>query len=131
MEILPPQKIKIIDIKGKGRGIVATHDIKKGEIIEFCPIVFISDKEESFFRNEGSILQFYYLIQPETGRLCLMLGYGSLYNHSRHPNAEIDYDTVASKDYVFFRASKKIKSGEEIVFDYQFDDDKEDFLTTE
>ena len=34
MEILPPEKIKISDIKGKGRGVIATKDIKKGEIIE-------------------------------------------------------------------------------------------------
>ncbi|MBI2054057.1 MAG: SET domain-containing protein-lysine N-methyltransferase [Candidatus Staskawiczbacteria bacterium] len=128
MEILPAKKIKIIDIKGRGRGVVATKNIARGEIIEFCPIVFISEKEASFFEKENTVLKFYWLLQPETKKSCLMLGYGSLYNHSKNPNAEADYDIKKSKDYLFFRALKKIKAGEEIVFDYQFDDDKEEFL---
>ena len=32
MEILPPKKIKIVDIQGKGRGVIATEDIKEGRI---------------------------------------------------------------------------------------------------
>lgn len=57
-----------------------------------------------------------------------MLGYGALYNHSKNPNAEIDFEENAPQDYVYFRAVKKIKSGEEIVYDYHFDKDKEEFL---
>lgn len=128
MEIFPPRKIKIAEIKGKGKGVVATENIEKDEIIEFCPIIFISEKEASFFEKEGTILKFYWLLQPETKKSCLMLGYGSLYNHSKNPNAEVDYDINELKDYLFFRALKKIEAGEEIVFDYQFDDDKEEFL---
>lgn len=129
MEILLPTKIKIINIQGKGRGVIATDDIKRDEIIEYCPIVFISEKETSFFEKEKTILKFYWLLQPETKKSCVILGYGSLYNHSKNPNAEVDYDIKILKDYLFFRALKKIKKGEEIVFNYQFDDDKEEFLT--
>ncbi|MEK7664515.1 MAG: SET domain-containing protein-lysine N-methyltransferase [Patescibacteria group bacterium] len=128
MEIFPAKKIKIVEIKGKGRGVMAIESIEKDEIIEFCPIIFISEKEASFFEKEGTILKFYWLLQPETKKSCLMLGYGSLYNHSKNPNAEVDYDINELKDYLFFRALKKIEAGEEIVFDYQFDDDKEEFL---
>jgi len=128
IQILPPQKIKVIDIKGKGRGVVATQEIKKEEIIEYCPIVFISKKEVAFFKKERAVLFFYYLIQPEKRKFALMLGYGSIYNHSKNPNAEIDYDTKQVKDYLFFKALRKINAGEEILFDYQFDGDKEDFL---
>lgn len=128
MEILPPKKIKIANIKGKGRGVVAIEDIAEGEIIEYCPIVFISEKEASFFEKENTILKFYWLFQPETKKSCIMLGYGSLYNHSKNPNAEVDYDTKKSENFLFLRALKNIKAGEEIVFDYQFDDGKEEFL---
>lgn len=128
MEIFPPKGIKVIEIKGKGRGVTATRDINEGEIIEFCPIIFISKKETAFFEEEKTTLNFYYLQQPETKKVCLMLGYGSLYNHSKNPNAEIDYDIKRLKDYLFFRALRKIKAGEEIVFDYQFDNNKEEFL---
>ena len=129
MEILPPKKIKIINIKGKGRGVVATKNIKKGEIIEFCPIVFISKKEADFLEKENTILNFYYLYQYTIHKYCLMLGYGSLYNHSLHPNADVDYDTKNPKDYIIFEAIKNIKAGEEISMDYEFDNNKEDFLT--
>jgi len=129
MEIVPLQKIKVVNIKGKGRGVVATQNIKKDEIIEFCPIVFISDQEASFFEKENTILKFYYLFQYAIGRKCIMLGYGSLYNHSKNPNANIDYDVKELKNYLFFQAIKDIKAGEEISYDYEFDDDKEDFLT--
>ena len=65
MKISIPKKIKVGDVNGKGRGVIATKDIKKGEIIEFCPIVFISEKEASFFEKEKTVLNFYYLQQPE------------------------------------------------------------------
>lgn len=129
MEILPPTKIKIIDIQGKGRGVIATDDIKRDEIIEYCPIIFISEKETSFFEKEKTILKFYYLFQYAIHRRCLMLGYGSLYNHSKNPNADVDYNTKESENYLLFQAIKDIKAGEEILIDYEFDDNKEEFLT--
>ena len=127
-QILPPKKIKVVDIKGKGRGVVATQDIKKGEIIEYCPIIFISDKEASFFEKENTFLNFYCLLQPETKKSCIMLRYGFFYNHSKNPNAEVDYDIIELKNYLFFKALKNIKSGKEITFDYHFDNGKEEFL---
>ncbi len=130
MEILPPQKIKIIDIKGKGRGVVAIKPIKAGEIIEYSPIIFLSDKEIEFLGNESKfdILKFYYLYQAETDKHCIMLGYASLYNHSNNPNAKIDYDINESQNFVFFRALKDIIVDEEIVFDYEFVSGEEEFL---
>jgi SET domain-containing protein len=128
MEITSPKKVKVTEIQGKGRGVVALQDIEKDEVIEYCPVILLSNKEASFFTKERTPLHFYYLEQPEMKRFCLMLGYGSLYNHSKNPNAWIDYDTDEIKDYLIFKAMDKIKAGEEIVYDYQFDSDKEDFL---
>jgi len=128
MEILPPKKIKIINIKDKGRSVVATKNIERGEVIELCPIIFISEKEADFFEKENTILKFYYLFQYAINRRCLMLGYGSLYNHSKNPNADVDYDTKEPKNYLFFQAIKDIKTGEEILIDYEFDNNKEEFL---
>ncbi|MFA5877758.1 MAG: SET domain-containing protein-lysine N-methyltransferase [Candidatus Staskawiczbacteria bacterium] len=128
MDIFPPKKIKVVNIAGKGRGVVATEDIKSGEIIEVCPIVFLSEKEVSFLEKESGVLKFYYLIQTATNKFCIMLGYGSLYNHSFEPNADIDYDTSNPKDHLFVEAIKDIKKGEEIVYDYEFDDNITKFL---
>lgn len=128
MDILPPQKIKVIDITGKSRGVIATQDVQAGETIEVCPIVFLSKKDISFLENESDVLRFYYLIQPEIGKCCVMFGYGSMYNHSLSPNAEIDYNEKSAENFLFFKALKDIKTGEEIVFNYQFDNDIVDFL---
>ena len=51
MDILPSQMIKVIDIKDKGRGVIATKEIKSGEIIEICPILFISKTEADFVKD--------------------------------------------------------------------------------
>jgi len=129
MEILPPKKIKIVDIKGKGRGVVATEDIAKGEIIETCPIIFISDKEAKMIEKNPDVLKYYYLWQYSINKHCIMLGYGSIYNHSKeNPNADIDYNTENPQNYLIFEAIKDIKAGQEIVMDYEFDNNKEEFL---
>lgn len=128
MEIFPPKKIKIADVKGMGRGVFATEEITAGEIIEYCPVIFISEKETDFLEKENAILEYYYLFQKEFNKSCVMFGYGSLYNHSKNPNAEVDYDTKKSQNFLFFRAIKNIKSGEEVVFDYEFANGKEEFF---
>ncbi|KKP33090.1 MAG: hypothetical protein A2312_03625 [Candidatus Staskawiczbacteria bacterium RIFOXYB2_FULL_32_9] len=128
MEIFPPKKIKIVDVPGKGRGVVALEDIEKDEIIEICPILFISKKEVDFIKNNSEILKYYYLWQYAINKYCLMLGYGSIYNHSLTPNADVDYNIKNPKNYLIFEAIKDIKVGEEILIDYEFDENKEDFL---
>ena len=128
MEILPPKKIKIVDIKGKGRGVVATEDIAKGEIIETCPILFISDKEAELIENQHDIIEHYYMLLTAFNKHCIMFGYGSLYNHSKEPNADIDYNLQTPQNYLIVESIKDIKAGEEIVYDYEFDGGKEEFL---
>ena len=129
MEIEPPQKIKVVDVDVKGMGVVATQNIKNGETIEVCPIVFISKKEAGFFEKEKTPLNFYYLqLDDYHDKVCLMLGYGSLYNHSSNPNAEIIYDEESTERVVYFKALKDIMAGEEIVYDYDFDNNIVEFL---
>ena len=127
MQILPPNKVKIVEIKGKGRGVVATENIKLGEIIEVCPTIFIS-KEEAEFTKNSEVLKYYCLEQYAIGKSCVMLGYGSIYNHSKNPNADIEYNEEKPENYLTFRAIKDIKTGEEIVYDYEFDNNVEEFL---
>ncbi len=129
MEIFPPKKVKVVNIKDKGRGVLAVKNIKAGEVVEVCPIIFLSDKEVDFLRKDSDVLRFYYLEQYAIKRFCLMLGYGSLYNHSQNPNADIEYSEDNLEDFVSVKAIKDIKAGEEIVFDYEFDNNIEDFLS--
>lgn len=128
MEILPPKKIKIANTDGMGRGVFATENIKKDEIIEYCPILQLSKTEANFIVEKSDILKFYYLFQYEIDKYCLMFGYGSLYNHGNNPNVDIDYDVKNHQDYILFTATKDINAGDEIIYDYEFDKGKEEFL---
>lgn len=122
--IRPPRKVRVVAVPGKGRGVVATEPIAKGELIEVCPVIDLSEKERKFVDTESDVLSGHALYKPEDGSQVLMLGYGSLYNHSREPNAELDYDPAG----VRFVALADIAVDEEIVYDYDFDDGVEIFL---
>jgi len=132
MDILPPKKIKIVKIKNKGRGVVATEKILKNEIIEYCPLIILGKNDSQFIKTKGKsdTLYYYYLQQPELKRNSIMLGYASLYNHSSDPNSEIDYKDNYKITHIIFRAIKDIEAGEEITWDYCFDDDRVEFLST-
>ncbi|MFH1235446.1 MAG: SET domain-containing protein-lysine N-methyltransferase [Parcubacteria group bacterium] len=130
---MPLRKIKVIEIKNKGRGVVATEKILKNEIIEYCPLIQLREKDSRFIKTKGTsdTLYYHYLQQPDLKRNSIMLGYGSLYNRSSDPNAEIDYDNDPQMMHIYFRAIKDIEPGEEITWDYKFDNGIVEFLSTE
>lgn len=97
---------------GKGRGVFASVDFKEGAIIKVCPVIPLS--EEDFKKLKGTTLENYPFSWNGEGT-CIVLGYGSLYNHSDTPNiAWVDWvDNVK-----IFYALRDIKKGEELFFNY-------------
>ena len=87
--------IRVEKIKGKGPTVLATGNISKSEIIECCPVIVLSpDKKldaiwkrlhEVMLESMFSHHHFWWTAQYGA----LALGYGSLYNHSSEPNADI------------------------------------------
>jgi len=66
------------------RCIRAERDIKAGELIESCPVILIPlDEYEALGKT---VMSNYDFIWDDTYE-ALVLGYGSLYNHSYTPNA--------------------------------------------
>lgn len=106
-------KITIKDSKGLGRGVFATEDIKKGEVIEVAPILVL--QFEDFVDTRWNLLFEYYFWMDD--EVVLALGYGSMYNHSVSANA--GYEIDIKKKAITFKASKEIKKGEEILFNYK------------
>ncbi|MCB1529700.1 MAG: SET domain-containing protein-lysine N-methyltransferase [Rhodospirillales bacterium] len=117
--------IAVIDIKGKGRGVIATKFIQKEEIIEICPVIILN-KEESF-SVEKSLLDHYLFSWSRPGRYCaslkdekeiwtMLCGFGALYNHSSSPNADFNLDYPARS--VVFTAFSNIMPGQEICINY-------------
>jgi SET domain-containing protein len=128
LTITPPTKIKIVEIPGKGLGVMATADIKKGENIEIFPVLFLSKKDVKYLDHESDLLTFYPMYLQSYRKDCIMFGYGSIYNHDRkNPNADIFYPKNKTDRYLIMRAIKKISKGEEVVYDYGYDG-KQEFL---
>lgn len=108
------KKIELgISPKLKIRGILASANILKGEIIEKCPLILIDINEEEHLENT-KLREYYFIFNKKYH--CIVLGYGSLYNHSFTPNAEI-YRDFKNK-LIVFKAVKNIRKGEEITYKY-------------
>jgi len=129
MDIYPPQKVKVVKIKGKKRGVVATKKIEAGEIIEICPLLVLSEVDAEHVTTKSDYLKFYALELVRRNKQALHLGYGMIYNHSSNPNAEIEYQS--DEDSIIFRALVNIEPGQEITYNYNFDDNKVEFLPLE
>jgi len=107
-------------IPGAGRGIFATKNIRKGEIIETCPVIVVSKRDPSNV-DGGVMLRYFFYFGPGRklkSQISVVLGFGSLYNHSYEPNAK--YVRRVSKRVVEFVAERDIKKGREITVNYNF-----------
>lgn len=106
-------KITVKDSGKMGRGVFATENIEKGEVIEVAPIIVL--QFEDFVETRWNLLFEYYFWMDD--EVVLALGYGSLYNHAADANAE--YKIGVKKKSITFKAVKDIKKGEEILFNYK------------
>src|SRR5262249_50795475 len=106
--------IRVQKVKGKGRGVFATCDIKKGTVIERVPVVLVPIEDlVDGLRNRT--LNKYYYIWSKT-HVAVSLGYGSIYNHSYEPNARYVHGVMT----LTYRALRDIEKGEEITVNYNF-----------
>lgn len=111
--------IELKRIPGKGLGVFATRDFDTGEIIESCPVLTMSPTERKW--AEKTILNHYIYPWKSTRGASLVLGYGSIINHSFTPNADWkqNFKTIS----MVYRAIKPIKKGEEITVNYNGEPD--------
>ncbi len=105
------------------RGVFATCDIPKGVIFHEAPV--IPYPEEEHVHIEQTILADY-VFEFGVNHSAVLLGYGSLFNHSYEPNAS--YDLNFDQLTVDFYAYTDIKAGEEILINYNGDEDCKDPL---
>ena len=114
VKIFPKNKFYLSNSKipDGGRGVFASIDIKKGEIIEIAPILILNF--DDFIDTKWNVLFEYYFWLDDC--VVLALGYGSLYNHSKAPNAK--YEINIDNKIITFIAIREIKKDEEILFDY-------------
>lgn len=108
----------IKDVKGKGRGVFTDELIKKGELIEICPMIVMPAKDRKFI-DQTKIFNYYFLWGDTHKQSAIALGYGSLYNHSRAANA--DYESYYEEEEIHIIAYKDIQPGEEVTINYNND----------
>lgn len=105
------------------RGVFATRDIKKGELLHEAPVIAYPNEEHVFI--EKTLLADY-AFEYGINHTAMLLGYGMLFNHSYTPNATYD---INFKNHTFdFFAYTDIKAGEEILINYNGEVDNEDPL---
>lgn len=105
------------------RGVFATKDIAKGELIHQAPVIPYPNEEHVHI--EKTLLADY-AFEYGKNHTALLLGYGMLFNHSYTPNATYEIN-FPNHTFDFF-AYKDIKAGEEILINYNGDVDDDDPL---
>ncbi len=102
------------------RGVFATEDIPKGTIIHEAPVIPCPIIEHILI-EETTLSDYVY--EYGKNHTALVLGYGSLINHSYTPNTiyEINFEQHTFDYYAY----RDIKAGEEILINYngEVDDD--------
>lgn len=108
--------LEVRDVKAKGRGVFARKDFAKGDVIEACPVIVLTELEDQ--EVQKTILG-KYVYEWEEKTSAMVLGYGSIFNHSYTPNAE--YTRDFKKGVLTYTAIKDIPKGTEIVVNYNGD----------
>jgi hypothetical protein len=115
MRITPPHKIYISNSPIHGYGVFAGETIYSGEVIEETPIFDLGIEKGQM----SSLMIDYRFNWPqgvEWDSQVLSWGYGSLYNHSEHPNAF--WRSNMERNTFEFIAVKRIDINEEIFLWY-------------
>ncbi len=105
------------------RGVFATQDIKKGELIHVAPVVPYPN-EEHILIEETALADYVY--EYGKNHSAVVLGYGMLFNHSYEPNAtyDINFDNHTFEYYAY----TDIKAGQEILINYNGEVDNKEPL---
>jgi uncharacterized protein len=115
-------KREMLEVKQSqyGRGVFAARDIKKDTLLEVSPVI-IFPKEEYKYLKKTNLINYVFWWGTSYDDCALALGIGSLFNHSRTPNAI--FKRKRKKETINFYAYTDIKAGEEILINYNGDPD--------
>ncbi len=101
--------------EGKGRGVFAGSDIEVDEVIEICPVIVLPSKDKDKI-HQTFLHDYYFLWGNKLDQVAIALGYGSLYNHDKNPNATYEYDY--EDESITIICKNRILAGAEIFIDY-------------
>lgn len=111
-------KLTIRNSPNKGRGVFTEAKIQKGTTIETAPVLVMPAAQGQHL-DQTELYNYYYAWGQNQDEIAVVLGYGSLYNHSYQPSAVYRKD-IASRT-IEYSALRDIEPGEEITINYNGD----------
>lgn len=109
--------IVVKESPGRGLGVFATKDIPSGTAIECAPVLVMNVKDTKLIGE--TFLYNYYFNWGDSSRLsAIVLGWGSIYNHSYDPTCKYETDYEDKTFKVITR--RAVKRGEEVTINYNF-----------
>lgn len=105
----PSDCIVVKRSKGRGLGVFASKDIPAGAVIERSPVILIPNSQIT----DDHVLNWY--VYGGGRKSAVGLGYLSLYNHSKSPNAFSMDDGQRAMSII---AKHAILTGHEVLIDY-------------
>jgi len=117
MVVVPfPPMIRYENTRDAGRGVFATRAIDPGVVIERVPVIVIPESER---RHIDETILDSYAFDWRGRALAIVLGLGSIYNHSLAPNAMYvrRYESLEME----FISLAPIAAGEEVLINYNGD----------
>lgn len=101
--------IKLKQSKIHRHGVFATKKIRKGQLVERCPFIYVKGSETLGEADD-------YVFGYNKNLSMLVLGYGSLYNHADEPNIKLVWNY--KNKTVDLIATKTIQPKEECFITY-------------
>lgn len=92
--------------------ILAKTHFARGEIVEICPTIMLREEAKTIEHLKDIIFE----IDRDKNEWALVLGYGSLYKHSKEANVEYAYNRLTKQMY--FITKTVIKQNEELTINY-------------
>lgn len=98
-----------------GRGVFCRKALHLGDLIETCPVIVLPKSDVAHI-DQTRLHDYYFIWGEHDQKAAIILGFGSLYNHSFHPNAE--YRPDYQKNTLSFFALQAIAPHTEITVNY-------------
>jgi len=109
--------------ESRGRGVFAARWFQVGEVIEVCPVIALSSDDAAKL-DDTPLYDYYFGWGPENKGAAIVLGFGSLYNHSYTPNAA--YQKSEASSTISIIAVKPIAPEDEILIKYNYGNPTDD-----
>lgn len=109
-------KTKIRKFSKLGRGVVATQNFKKGQVVESSHVLVLDKLEHD---QLTPTLVNLYVFGWKDKHCAIAFGNGSLFNHSDDHN--VTYSNNYKSNKIVFKATRNIKKGEQLFINYGYD----------